>query len=184
MISAALAVLNSAEERNIVSELYEENSQRFYAIAFRRLNNRAQAEDAVQEAFLRIADKPQGLINCPVQKRVAYVDVVIRNVAVEMFRKRTAHEMIELADDIPDGSCSVEDIALGRITEAELVDFILTIPQAKREALQLRAFNHLSNAEIAQALGITEAAARKRISDAMKLIRDFVKGAYYDRADA
>lgn len=180
MISSALAVLNTAEERNIVSALYTNNSRRFFAIAFQKLNNSTEAEDAIQEAFMRIATKPDGLLKCTPEKRVSYVDVVIRNVAVEMFRKRTSHEQVELDEEMPDSACSVEDIALGKISEADLVDFIMTIPQAKREALQLRAYAHLSNKEIAEALGITEAAARKRISDAMKLIKDHVKGACYD----
>ena len=180
MLSAAFAVLKTAEERDIVNELYTGYSRRFYAIAFQKLNNSTEAEDAIQEAFLRIASKPDGLLNCAPEKRVSYVDVVIRNVAVEMFRKRTAHETVELDEEMPDSSCSVEDIALGRISEADLIDFIMTIPQAKREALLLRAYAHLSNSEIAEALDITEAAARKRISDAMKLIKDHVKGACYD----
>ena len=84
--------------------------------------------------------------------------------------------MVELEDDVPDSSCSLEEGVLGKISEAKLVDFIMTIPRAKRDALQLRAYNNLSNKEIAEALGITEATARKRLSDAMKLIRDFVNG--------
>lgn len=48
MISSALSVLKTDEERNIVEKLYTENRNRFLSIAYSRLNNRADAEEAVQ----------------------------------------------------------------------------------------------------------------------------------------
>ncbi len=58
MISAALAILESEEQRNELSEFYEENKSRLYSIALERLHNRQDAEDAIQETFLGIAEKP------------------------------------------------------------------------------------------------------------------------------
>ena len=53
MISAALSVLKTDEERNIVEKLYTENRNRFLSIAYSRLDNRANAEEAVQDALRR-----------------------------------------------------------------------------------------------------------------------------------
>ena len=55
MISTALAVLKTDEQRNELSEFYEQNKSKLYSIAFERLLNR---QDAVQQAFLEIANKP------------------------------------------------------------------------------------------------------------------------------
>ena len=68
MLSAALAILKTDEERNKLSEFYEENKDRFYAIAFSKLHNRENAEDAVQDAFLIIADKPDTFFHLTIQK--------------------------------------------------------------------------------------------------------------------
>lgn len=59
MISVALAVLETDEQRSELADFYEKNKSRLYMIAFSKLNNRQSAEDAVMEAFLRIADKPE-----------------------------------------------------------------------------------------------------------------------------
>lgn len=59
MISSALAVLKTDEQRNELSEFYEENKSRLYSIAFERLHNRQDAEDALQETFLGIAYIPE-----------------------------------------------------------------------------------------------------------------------------
>lgn len=49
MISAALAVLESEEQRNELSEIYENNISNFYNIAFQQLHNKHDAEDAIQD---------------------------------------------------------------------------------------------------------------------------------------
>ena len=59
MISSALAVLKTDEQRNELSEFYEENKSRLYSIAFERLHNRKDAEDVIQESFLGIAYIPE-----------------------------------------------------------------------------------------------------------------------------
>ena len=46
MISAALAILESEEQRNELTELYRENSKRFLNIALSKLHNVQDAEDA------------------------------------------------------------------------------------------------------------------------------------------
>ena len=51
MISAALAVLKTDEERNALSEIYTKNIKSFYSIAFSKLHNAHDSEDAIQEAF-------------------------------------------------------------------------------------------------------------------------------------
>lgn len=58
MISEALAVLETEEQRNELADFYEKNKSRFYTIAFDHLHNQEEAEDAIQEAFLEIANKP------------------------------------------------------------------------------------------------------------------------------
>ena len=58
MISAALAVLETDEQRNELSEFYEKNINCLLNYALNMLHNEEETEDAVQEAFLQIADKP------------------------------------------------------------------------------------------------------------------------------
>lgn len=58
MISGALAILKSEAQRNEMSAIYEKNKSLFLSIAYKKLQNNENAEDAVQEAFLEISDKP------------------------------------------------------------------------------------------------------------------------------
>lgn len=63
MISAALAVIENEQQRNELSALYEKNKDRFLNIVLDLLHNKEEAEDAVQETFLRIADKPDNFFS-------------------------------------------------------------------------------------------------------------------------
>lgn len=58
MIQAALAVLENDKQRNELATCYEQYKNRFFSIAYSKLHNSEEAEDAVQEAFLRVANNP------------------------------------------------------------------------------------------------------------------------------
>ena len=60
MIAGTLAALDTEERRNELAEFYKENKNALYAFALSRTHNREKAEDAVQEAFLRISKYPEG----------------------------------------------------------------------------------------------------------------------------
>ena len=76
MINTALAILQTDEQRNTLSDFYQTYKNRFYAIAYSKLHDRNLAEDAVQEAFSRIASKPETFFSLSHNKMIAYTDVV------------------------------------------------------------------------------------------------------------
>ena len=71
MINTALAILQTDEQRNTLSDFYQTYKNRFYAIAYSKLHDRNLAEDAVQEAFSRIASKPETFFSLSHNKMIA-----------------------------------------------------------------------------------------------------------------
>jgi RNA polymerase sigma-70 factor (ECF subfamily) len=57
-----------------------------------------------------------------------------------------------------------------------LEEALNTLSPLDREVLALRHFEHLSNAEAAQSLGLTTSAASKRYLRALKRLRDVLAG--------
>ncbi len=174
-ISAALALLETDEQRNILSEFYEENKNRFYAIAFSKLHNREAAEDAIQEAFLRIVRYPDKFFEIDAHKRLPYAIIIIRNVVLQFLEQKGRYEPEELPEELPDPGISVEETVIGRISGDELMEFINSLPEAQKQAIILKSVYGLNYREIADTLGITEAAVRRRISDAYGRIRGYIK---------
>lgn len=111
MISAALAVLKTDEERNALSEIYTKNIKSFYSIAFSKLHNAHDSEDAIQEAFLAIARNPDNFFAIPQEKRVSYINVMIRNISFSIWNKKLKIEdtQVELDENILDESVSLDE---------------------------------------------------------------------------
>lgn len=177
MISGALSILKTDKERSKLSKFYEENKERFYAIAFSKLHNREEAEDAVQEAFLRIADKPEKFFEISSNKQVAFTDVIIRNISVDMFKKANKIETVELTDDVSneDFELPLYEYIMGDISRDELLDFISNLSPLLRDVLELKVVIGLSNHEISQKLSITEGVVRQRLYQARRAIATFIE---------
>lgn len=174
MISGALAALDTEERRNELAEFYEQNKSGLYAFALSRTRNREKAEDAVQEAFLRIAKYPETFFALPVHKRMSYAVIVTGNAVNDILTERA--KFAELPDNTEDNSLSVEDTALGNISAEELKAFIKAMPEAQRQAVILKIVHEMTTAEIAASLNISEPTARKRVSNACKTIKKYLNG--------
>ena len=100
MITAALAVLKTDEQRNIISDFYQMYKNRFYAIAYEHLHNPQDSEEAIQEAFLRITVNPDKFFSLSGDERIYLVSAIIRNTSIDMYNKKTKHQQEELPEDL------------------------------------------------------------------------------------
>lgn len=175
MISGALAILETDKQRSELSEFYKENKTRLYRFAFSRLHNRESAEDALQEAFLNIVKYPKTFFALDAHKKVSYTLLIISNTISRMMKDRYNSVEEELIDEIEDDSLSVEDIVIGNISADQIKDLINELPEARRQALKLKIVYDLSYRQIADILGITEVTVRKRISDACKILKNYIE---------
>lgn len=174
MISSILSTLETDEERKTLSGFYEKYKDQFYYMAYSILHDRIKAEDAIQEAFVRIMRYPASFFEIEPDKKLPYVNIVIRNVALQMLSKSDPQED-ELDEELPDTGMSMEEEIIGKISKEQLVAFIRTLSEAKRDAVILKGVYGYSYREIAERLGISESAARRRIADAYGRIMNFVK---------
>ncbi len=175
MISIALAILQSDEQRNILSEFYEEHKNQFYSLAYSKLHNSEESEDALQETFLRIVKYPDRFFSIEPHKRLPYAIIIIRNVVLRILEQKGKYQFEELTEEISDSQPSIEEISIGNVAYDELVEFIKSLSEAKKQALILKGMYGLSNREIADVLGITESAVRRRIPDAYGIIINFIR---------
>ena len=168
MISAALAVLETEEQRNALSALYNENEERYLKAALSKLHNLQDAEDAVQEAFLQIASNPELFFKVEPKQRAYYAYIIVRNVAVDLFKSKNKVVFDEYNEDLP---C---DDYIAKTSRNELMQFIQNLPELQRDVLALRCLQGLSIAETAERLNISQAAVKKRLHCARKAIFEFV----------
>jgi RNA polymerase sigma-70 factor (ECF subfamily) len=160
-----------AEEETLAA-LVSEYAGTLYRVSFSVLRNAADAEDAVQEAFLRVLRHRDTLDE--VRDRRVWLIRIVWNIVLD--RKRRAKtrpetdDVAELARVLPAEGLSAEDRAAAAQHHAQVLACVETLPAKEREVLMLSAFEELSSVEIAQVLGITESSVRSRLFRARNLM--------------
>ena len=76
------------ENSKIISELYRLHEEKMYVEAKRILNDHALAEDAVNQAFLKIMNRLDKLKDEDTNITAGFLIIVVRNVAFTMYNKR------------------------------------------------------------------------------------------------
>jgi RNA polymerase sigma-70 factor (ECF subfamily) len=162
---------NQAEEAALAA-LVDQYAGALYRVAFSVLRNQADAEDAVQEAFLRVLRHKDTL--CEVRDHRVWLIRIVWNIVLD--RKRRAKtrpetdDVEELARVLPSGGLSAEQMAAAAQHHAQVLACVDQLPSKEREVLQLSAFDELSSVEIAGVLGITESSVRSRLFRARNLM--------------
>lgn len=174
MIYAALSTLETDEQRDILTEFYKENKNKFYKIALTELRNKESAEDAIQEAFLNIVKYPEKFFEMDVHKRVPYALIILRNVISHLLFKTNQIYLEDLTEEVTDPIPSVEALTIGEMSAENLKKVIVGMPLAPKQAIQLKITYGLTNAQISDVLGVPEVNVRKNISNAYKIIYKFL----------
>jgi len=159
-------------EEAMLAALVSQYAGTLYRVAFSVLRNPADAEDAVQEAFLRVL-RHRDTLDQVRDWRVWLIRIVWNIVLDRKRRSKTRPEtddVAELARVLPSGGLSAEQIASAAQHHAHVLACIDQLPAKERQVLMLSAFEELTSVEIASVLGITESSVRSRLFRARNLV--------------
>ena len=154
-----------AEEEAALAALVSQYSGTLYRVAFSVLRNPADAEDAVQEAFLRVL-RHRDTLGEVRDNRVWLIRIVWNIVLDRKRRSKTRPEtddVSELARVLPAKGLSAEEVTAAAQHHSRVLACVEQLPNKEREVLTLSAFEELSSVEIAEVLGITESSVRSRL---------------------
>ena len=150
-----LQVIETKRDKSKFEVLYDRYKGLLYHIAYDILRNREDAEEAVSDAFWKIAKNILKIPEPVCPKTRAYVVQVIESTSVDLWRKRQRRvETVPLEDE---PKLQVEYQGKNRVAE-----LILSLPAHDREILLLRFYQGYSLREAAALLDLSEATARKR----------------------
>lgn len=171
----ALMVRAGSGDKVAFGQLVERHLARAGAIAGRIAGNRSDAEEIVQEAFLRAWLKapgwqPQGDQGGGAQFTTWFYRVLV-NLCLD--RKRRAPALpLEVAGEIPDPQPGGYDTALRAETSQRVAAAVATLPDRQRAALTLCHFEGLSNIEAASMLDVSVGALESLLVRARRSLRD------------
>ena len=166
------ATIDETNAEAAIAALVDEYAGTLYRVAYSVLRNTADAEDAVQETYLRVLRHRDNLgeIRDP---RVWLVRIVWNVVLDRKRRAKTRPETDDVADLarlLPAMDLSAEERVASAQHHAAVLRAVDQLPAKEQRVLILSAFEELSSVEIAQVLGTTESTVRSRLFRARNLL--------------
>ncbi|APZ52359.1 sigma-70 family RNA polymerase sigma factor [Salipiger abyssi] len=132
---AALLARVALRDRAAFERLYSVASPKLFAICLRLLKDRREAEDALQDVFMKIwnnADRYLPDIGSP----AAWLNTVARNHAIDRLRARKSAVGIEAAETLPDPSPGPEAAAITRSEGRRIDDCLAALLPDRAEAVR------------------------------------------------
>lgn len=172
MLQLYLALIDEEWDLIRFEEAYYEYKGLLHYIAKKILQDEHRAEDAVQEAFLRIAKNFHKVGNIKTTSTKNFFILITRRVCLnllereEKFSTATEEEISLFENSYTPGS--LPDSFAG---EAELIRQILNLPESMRSVLYLQAVYGFNAKETANLLGISVGAVWKRTSRARVILK-------------
>lgn len=163
--------LATVPNQRTASALYSTHRAALVDYAAGIVGGRAQAEDVVQDAWLRIEQVERGRL---LEEPLRYFYRVVRNLALD---RRRAHKRETRRDDseaivdiaeILDETASPEDIALARDELKRVIESMAALPERTRTALIMHRIEGSKLREIATHLGISIALAHALVAEGLR----------------
>lgn len=168
MLMIYLNLLDDPKEQEHFKEIYARYRNLMFVCAKEILKDDGLAEDAVHDAFLKIAKNIGKIFGQDDNKIKRFVVVVAENSAKDIYRKRKRYmeiswEEIEMTYQFPQVS------QLDGMSEMEKL--ILNLPLSYRQVFTLKYSWGYKSKEIAQIMGMTEGSVRQKIFRGKEMLR-------------
>ena len=154
---------------NEIKKIWLPLSDRFYRVAYHILESQEDAEDAVQELYLKLMRTPDRFSE--IQDPAAFGITILRNICIDIIRRRKKRRSEELneymiADDSsPDKAAAEKDKLRILIHESD------RLPQKQSIVLKMKTIEGLEYDEISQRTGLSQVNIRVLVSIARKTLK-------------
>ena len=167
----ALASTEDVRSETDLAALVETYSALLFRVAYSVLRSRAEAEDVVQDSFVRVIEKRRMLGE--VREMRVWLVRIAWNLALDRRRRIRPDQMDTVfAEQLAARSMAADEA----LDEAERMRRVLAemerLPKAEREVLVLSAIEELGTAEMAEVLGRSESAVRALLFRARTRLRE------------
>jgi RNA polymerase sigma factor (sigma-70 family) len=178
MITESDLIRGSMEgDRRMQEELYRRFSPRMYGVCMRYAGNAEEAEDILQEGFIKVFKKlgsfrSEGSFE-------GWIRRIFVNTAIEHFRRKTYQQPItEQHENSVEGKyLSVLD----NLGEKDILKLIQDLSPGYRTVFNLYVVEGYTHKEIGDMLGISEGTSKSQLSRAKVILQDMVKNYLEER---
>jgi RNA polymerase sigma-70 factor (sigma-E family) len=161
-------------DENEVSMLYARHRLALVRLAVLLVDDQASAEDVVQDAFVGL-HRHRGQLRDP-EAAVGYLRTSVVNGARSALRRRGTQRRFLQRRIVPEYPEEAYSAVLLADEHRAVLRAVRNLPQRPQEVLALRYWSNLTEAEIAQTLGISRGAVKSQASRAIDKLETIMKG--------
>ncbi len=156
-----------AGESTSQKELFERLSGKMMAVCLRYSRDKAEAEDLLQESFIKIFTNLASYKNDgPIEM---WVRRIVINTSIKRYHKLSYKNESPSSDEMPEKEQSIS--AYDEIVYEELLKMVEELPDGYRIVFNLYAIEGYSHKEIADLLNIKEATSRSQLVKARMVLQ-------------
>ena len=154
---------------NEIKDIWLPLSERFYRVAYHILESKEDAEDAVQELYLKLIKTPGKFSN--IQDPAAYGITILRNICIDFIRRREKRRSEELHEYMIADTTSPDKVAADKDKLRILIHEIDRLPQKQSIVFKMRTIEGLEYDEISRRTELSQVNIRVLISIARKTLK-------------
>ncbi len=170
-----LALLDSPEEQEKFTEVYEQYRHFMWYVANQKLQDAYLAEDAVQEAFLALARHLDQIEDVHSPRTKKFLATIVRSKAVDILRRSKPEEEL---DEYLTNQQTGEDILEQYLTREyynQLISCILELDDSYRVVFEYKYIYQMGDAQIGDILGISAKNVNVRYFRARKKLQKMIQ---------
>ncbi|MDC0338638.1 RNA polymerase sigma factor [Flavobacteriales bacterium] len=157
------------------AELYNRYSASMLAVSMRYCRNVSEAEDALQEAFIRIFKYVKNFKGRHEGSLSAWIKTIVVNTTLSHNRNNKKHHYTEDVDDLHVSADPVplfdDEVDVSRRKQEAIMKSMQKLPVGYRTVFNLYVVEGYTHKEIAEILGISENTSKSQLSKARKYLK-------------
>lgn len=173
MLSVCLTLIDDDEDKKSFERLVKKYEKKLYNESFKILRSHELAEEAVWDAFYRIADNFQKIINLPVYKMEAYLIITIKNVSYRLYNNEKKHFENDSHDEVKDVPAADE---FNDYNVADLSKAISELEEKYKVAITYFYYYGHNADETAKLMGVSRNAVYKYLRKAEQILFEKLRG--------
>lgn len=155
-------------------KLFDLYKERFYAVALKMTRSDAVAEDIVQDVFMNIWNKREGLVN--VDNPSSYFFTAVYRRIYHHYRKIALEKkLLQTAPVVKESVNTTDEMVLAHESKKLISQAISKLRPQQQLVFKLTKQEGLSREDIAQQLKISPNTVKNHLADALKFIRAFLQ---------
>ncbi|MBN1270920.1 MAG: sigma-70 family RNA polymerase sigma factor [Candidatus Aminicenantes bacterium] len=162
-------------------QLYDRHGDRIYRIAYRQTGSRADAEDIMQDTFIKAFKSLRTFRFSPEHTFSSWINTICLNCALDHFRKQRRkhrHDQLSLSDmpqELPSANPSPEDSTEQKQVGESIRRALSILSPKQRLVFEMRFTQHMDIKDIAQTLRCSQSNVKTQIFRAQRKLRKILE---------